>query len=159
MQKPWLSLWLGDSAIAEHITQSHFLFLCDDTAILSVGQLALYGLTLAFPLIPYRRLTAYPKPTAKPAPAPQGDKDEKKSTTIMQPERTDLDPPKNDPFTQDQLKAYDGTDASKPVYVAIKGIIVCLTARPTLLLSSLFRSLSRLGAVILIRVYLYRNGF
>jgi hypothetical protein len=49
---------------------------------------------------------------------------------MMQPERTDLDPPKNDPFTQEQLKAYDGTDASKPVYVAIKGTIVRLTARP-----------------------------
>lgn len=45
---------------------------------------------------------------------------------MMQPERTDLDPPKNDPFTQEQLKAYDGTDASKPVYVAIKGKIVRL---------------------------------
>lgn len=97
-----------------------------DDALPSFGKLALYGLTLAFPLILYYRLTAYPKPTEKPAPAPQGDKDEKKSTTIMQPERTDLDPPKNDPFTQEQLESYDGTDTSKPVYVAIKGITVCL---------------------------------
>jgi hypothetical protein len=49
---------------------------------------------------------------------------------MMQPERTDLDPPKDDPFTQEQLKAYDGTDASRPVYVAIKGKIVRLAARP-----------------------------
>jgi membrane-associated progesterone receptor component len=97
---------------------------------LSFGQLALYGLTLAFLLILYHLLTAYQKPAAKPALAPQGDKDEKKSPTIMQPERTDLDPPKNDPITQEQLRAYDGTDASKPVYVAIKGTIVCFTARP-----------------------------
>lgn len=90
----------------------------------SFGQLALYGLTLAFPLILCYHLTAYPKPRAKPVPAPQGDKDEKKSTSMMQPERTDLEPPKDDPYTQEQLKAYDGTDASKPVYVAIKGIIV-----------------------------------
>lgn len=41
----------------------------------------------------------------------------------MQPEQTDLDPPKDDPFTQEQLKAYDGTDASKPVYVSIKGTV------------------------------------
>jgi membrane-associated progesterone receptor component len=88
--------------------------------------LANCGLTLAFPLILFYRLTASPKPTAKPAQAPQGDKDKKKSTTMMQPERTDLDPPKNDPFTQEQLKAYDGTDAGKPVYVAIKGKIVRL---------------------------------
>lgn len=49
----------------------------------------------------------------------------------MQPERTDLDPPKNDPFTQEQLKAYDGTDASKPVYVAIKGKLCSAAARTT----------------------------
>ena len=40
---------------------------------------------------------------------------------IMQPEREDLLPPKDDPFTQEELKAYDGTDANKPIYVAIKG--------------------------------------
>jgi membrane-associated progesterone receptor component len=86
----------------------------------SLGQLALYGLTLSLPLILYYRLTA------KPAPAPQGNKDEKKekekkSATIMQPERTDLEPPKDDPYTQEQLKAYDGTDKDKPIYLAIKG--------------------------------------
>jgi membrane-associated progesterone receptor component len=92
----------------------------------SFGQLALYGLTLTLPLILYHHLTANPKPAAKPASTPQGDKDEKKNTTMMQPERTDLDPPKDDPFTQEQLKAYDGTDASKPVYVAIKGTVIHL---------------------------------
>jgi membrane-associated progesterone receptor component len=84
----------------------------------SFGQLALYGLTLAFPLFLYPKLAARP--------ALQGNKDEKKNTTMMQPERTDLDPPKDDPFTQEQLRAYDGTDASKPVYVAIKGTVQSL---------------------------------
>lgn len=42
---------------------------------------------------------------------------------MMQPERTDLAPPKDDPFTQDELKAYDGSDLEKPVYVAIKGTV------------------------------------
>ncbi|KAH7923159.1 cytochrome b5 [Leucogyrophana mollusca] len=41
----------------------------------------------------------------------------------MQPPRTDLDPPKDDPFTVEQLKQYDGSDPSKPIYVAIKGQI------------------------------------
>jgi predicted heme/steroid binding protein len=74
----------------------------------------------------------------------------------MQPERTDLDPPKNDPFTQEQLKVYDGTDVSKPVYVAIKGTIVRLTARPPqppLLLLPLFRS--HAGARLYLYVYIY----
>ncbi|XP_006457619.1 hypothetical protein AGABI2DRAFT_139898 [Agaricus bisporus var. bisporus H97] len=41
----------------------------------------------------------------------------------MQPPRTDLAPPKDDPFTTEQLKEFDGSDSSKPIYVAIKGDI------------------------------------
>ncbi|KAI0058708.1 progesterone binding protein [Artomyces pyxidatus] len=41
----------------------------------------------------------------------------------MQPARTDLAPPKDDPFTQEELKQFDGSDPSKPIYVAIKGTI------------------------------------
>ena len=124
----------------------------------SFGQLAL-GLTLVLPLILYHRLTADPKPAARLASALPGDKDEK---TMMQPERTDLDPPKDDPFTQEQLTAYDGSDASKPIYVSIKGTVIRLTKLPDRtttpsLVTPL--SLSRSGAFILIRVYLYRNGF
>ena len=108
----------------------------------SFGQLALYGLTLAFPLaFVYHHLTAESKPAAKPAPAPQGEQTEKKPS-IMQPERTDLDPPKNDPYTQEQLKAYDGSDPSKPVYVAIKGSFVAFhsTSSPPPPLFALSRS-------------------
>ncbi|SRR6266403_357444 len=109
---------------------------------LSFGQLAFYGLTLAFPLaVLYHRLTADTSPTENPKPAPRGDKVENKNTSIMQPEQTDLDPPKDDPFTQEQLKAYNGTDPSKPIYVAIKGTFVRLTAHLSLLLP-LFRSLT-----------------
>jgi len=39
----------------------------------------------------------------------------------MQAARTDLAPPKDDPFTTEELKQYDGSDPSKPIYVAIKG--------------------------------------
>jgi hypothetical protein len=42
--------------------------------------------------------------------------------TIMQPTRDDLLPPKDDPFTLDELKAFDGKDSSKPIYVSIKGV-------------------------------------
>lgn len=41
---------------------------------------------------------------------------------IMQAERTDLAPPKDDPYTLEQLKEFDGSDPSKPIYVAIKGM-------------------------------------
>ena len=41
--------------------------------------------------------------------------------SVMQPARTDLAPPKDDPFTMEHLKQFDGADPSKPIYVAIKG--------------------------------------
>ncbi|KAH8107697.1 cytochrome b5-like heme/steroid binding domain-containing protein [Cristinia sonorae] len=41
----------------------------------------------------------------------------------MQPARTDLAPPKDDPWTVEQLKEFDGSDAGKPIYVAIKGTV------------------------------------
>jgi hypothetical protein len=43
------------------------------------------------------------------------------TNSIMQAPREDLSPPKDDPFTLEELKAFDGSDASKPIYVAIKG--------------------------------------
>lgn len=40
--------------------------------------------------------------------------------TVMQPENPELAPPRDDPFTVEQLKEFDGSDESKPIYVAIK---------------------------------------
>lgn len=40
----------------------------------------------------------------------------------MSPPRSDLAPPKDDPFTLEQLKVYDGKTEGKPIYVAIKGV-------------------------------------
>lgn len=52
---------------------------------------------------------------------------EDKPKSIMQAPRTDLAPPKDDPFTLEQLKEFDGSNADKPIYVAIKGrvYLVC----------------------------------
>nr|GAT55727.1 cytochrome B5 [Mycena chlorophos] len=55
-------------------------------------------------------------PTPPPTPAP-------KRTTIMQPARTDLDPPKDDPYTLAQLAEFSGSDPSKPIYISIKGTV------------------------------------
>lgn len=49
--------------------------------------------------------------------------EEKSGTTMMQPERQNLAPPKDDPFTLEQLREFSGTDPSKPLYVSIKGKI------------------------------------
>ncbi|OSD04112.1 progesterone binding protein [Trametes coccinea BRFM310] len=47
----------------------------------------------------------------------------------MQPPKTDLAPPRDDPFTVEQLKQYDGSDPSKPIYVAIKGTVFDVTRK------------------------------
>ena len=44
--------------------------------------------------------------------------------TVMQPENPELAPPRDDPFTAEQLKEFDGSDESKPIYVAIKRSLV-----------------------------------
>lgn len=80
---------------------------------------------------------------------------------MMQPERTDLEPPKDDPFTQEQLKAYDGTDASKPVYVAIKGKsqLFAQLSNPTLSPTApLFRSFALTPGRTYIYVYIIYTG-
>jgi membrane-associated progesterone receptor component len=49
--------------------------------------------------------------------------EQKPLKNIMQAPNADLKPPKDDPFTLEQLKAFDGSDPSKPIYVAIKGAV------------------------------------
>jgi len=51
------------------------------------------------------------------------------TTSIMQAPSDNLAPPKDDPFTVEQLKQYDGSDPSKPIYVAIKGTIFDVTKK------------------------------
>ncbi|KAI0312244.1 cytochrome b5-like heme/steroid binding domain-containing protein [Amylostereum chailletii] len=67
-------------------------------------------------------LSPNPDPPSRDSePEPAQSQEETKS--IMQAERTDLAPPKDDPFTLEQLKQFDGVDESKPIYVAIKGTV------------------------------------
>ena len=84
----------------------------------------LFALLLAIPaILIYRSIFAtqtITTPTA--ATSEKNEKSEEEPKTIMQPPRTDLDPPKNDPFTLEQLKEFDGSDPSKPIYVSIKGM-------------------------------------
>ena len=64
----------------------------------------------------YRRRTSPAVITAVPA-----EDNNRPLKTVMQAAREDLAPPKDDPFTTEELKEYDGSDLSKPIYVAIKG--------------------------------------
>jgi membrane-associated progesterone receptor component len=91
------------------------------SAVMSLGELALYGLALAFPLAILLQRFFVGEQVTKSSEPPPSKEENSSSTTIMQAERTDLAPPKEDPFTQEELKAFDGNDPDKPVYVAIKG--------------------------------------
>jgi membrane-associated progesterone receptor component len=93
------------------------------TAIMSSVAI-LAALLLAIPaILIYRTVFSTqtnPGPTANSS--EKKTESEDKPKTIMQPARTDLAPPKDDPFTLEQLKEYDGSDPSKKIYVAIKGM-------------------------------------
>lgn len=85
-----------------------------------IVQILLLALALALPLVQiYRQRRAPPAVSPKPSSVSDNEKSEPKS--VMQPPRDDLVAPKDDPITLAELKQYDGTDSSKPIYVAIKG--------------------------------------
>ncbi|GAA5838778.1 hypothetical protein JCM5353_000187 [Sporobolomyces roseus] len=44
-------------------------------------------------------------------------------TLTSKPDESQLDPPKDTPFTREELKKYDGKDEGTPIYVGIKGKI------------------------------------
>jgi membrane-associated progesterone receptor component len=83
------------------------------------SSLAFYVFLLFVPTAFIYHYRYYPQsvtPRVKTKPA-----DDKPLKTIMQAPRDDLAPPKDDPFTLEELKQYDGSNANKPIYVAIKG--------------------------------------
>jgi membrane-associated progesterone receptor component len=104
------------------------------------ADVVLYALALVFPLaVLFQHLTDTDPEPERSASAPESkssSSQEKNSTsettmtTIMQPEHTNLPPPKDDPFTQEALKEFNGSDTEKPVYVAIKGTPPCSCVPP-----------------------------
>ncbi|KAH6901653.1 cytochrome b5-like heme/steroid binding domain-containing protein [Coprinopsis sp. MPI-PUGE-AT-0042] len=86
------------------------------------STVVIYGLAFLIPVA----LVLYKATSAPKSPAPTvetKEEAEKPLKTIMQPPVAELDPPKDDPYTVEQLKEFDGEDPSKPIYVAIKGTI------------------------------------
>ena len=45
------------------------------------------------------------------------------------PDPSTLKPPRDDPITLDELRAFDGTDPKLPIYVAMKGIVFDVTSK------------------------------
>jgi len=90
--------------------------------MLSITTL-LIGLVLALPAVyVYHRLY-----NQKPSATETSNSEEEKPKTIMQAPRDNLLPPKDDPYTLEQLAEFDGSDVNKPIYVAIKGTIFDVT--------------------------------
>ncbi|GJJ16226.1 hypothetical protein Clacol_010522 [Clathrus columnatus] len=50
--------------------------------------------------------------------------------TVMSAPASDLAPPKDDTFTLEQLAYYNGSDPNTPLYIAIKGTVFDVTAKP-----------------------------
>ena len=84
-----------------------------------------YALVLLLPVsyLFYRRLPSFGLLSTRvpTAPPPADTEPNKPLKSIMQAPRNDLAPPKDDPYTTEELKQFDGSDPSKPIYVAIKG--------------------------------------
>lgn len=79
-----------------------------------------YYLHNRFPLDP----SAYPQPPMDSVKATVADAAVKTVDTLTtKPDETQLDPPKDTPFTKAELAKYDGKDKDTPIYVAIKGKI------------------------------------
>ncbi|KAK0491799.1 cytochrome b5, partial [Armillaria luteobubalina] len=88
-----------------------------------------YALLLAVPVafLGHRFLFPASPPAAASSPPPSVEEEPVK--TIMQPPKDDLPPPKDDPYSQEELRQYDGSDPSKPIYVSIKGTIFDVTRK------------------------------
>ncbi|KAF5392711.1 hypothetical protein D9757_000837 [Collybiopsis confluens] len=80
------------------------------------------GLLVLVPVI-YILTRSYFSPSPASSVSSTSNPTEQKPKSIMQPARTDLPPPKDDPFTLDELKQFDGTQVGKPIYVSIKGTV------------------------------------
>ncbi|KAG5643306.1 hypothetical protein DXG03_001190 [Asterophora parasitica] len=76
-------------------------------------------LLLAIPAVYLTYHRCHTPPPSAPPPAPE----KKPLKSIMQAAREDLAPPKDDPFTTEELKKYDGSNQGLPILVAIKGTI------------------------------------
>ncbi len=74
---------------------------------------------LAVPVLYYLYLAPSRSPKTTTASNEKKNGDDQPQT-VMQPENPELAPPLDDPFTVEQLKEFDGSHESKPIYVAIK---------------------------------------
>lgn len=105
------------------------LSLMPDTNVVAIytsGLLAV--LTLAYLFL---RPTS---PVDSPQPEPKDTDPKPRTGSVMQPPNDNLAGPLDVPYTQEQLKEFDGSDPSKPIYVAIKGMVAFFPNLPPLMI-------------------------
>jgi len=93
-------------------------------AVTRMFQLLKYVVALVIPIV----YIFYRRSSPKVTPVPAEDK-KRPLKSIMEAARADLAPPKDDPYSTIQLKEYDGSDPTKPIFVAIKGTIFDVSAK------------------------------
>ncbi|KAK2464787.1 hypothetical protein APHAL10511_003205 [Amanita phalloides] len=94
----------------------------------NTSSVVTYGALFAIPAYITYRLFAGKNTTSSTTRVPAEDTN-RPLTSVMQPPRTDLTEPKDDPFTPEQLREYDGSVPGKPIYVAIKGTVFDVTRK------------------------------
>ncbi|GAA5910011.1 hypothetical protein JCM8208_006412 [Rhodotorula glutinis] len=112
----------------------HYIFVACQLVILS--SIFLWYLQVAFPTPQDLRTSADTKHRSATMTdnlkASAADKLVKTADAVAQApagDKTELDPPKDTPFTKDELAKYDGKDDKTPIYVGIKGRIYDVSAK------------------------------
>ncbi|KAJ4489964.1 cytochrome b5 [Lentinula aciculospora] len=88
------------------------------------------GALLLVPIvfILFRKISSVPS-SSMPSDSSSPSDTEQEPKSIMQPARTDLLPPKDDSFTLEELKQYDGSVEGELIYVSIKGTVFDVSHR------------------------------
>ncbi|EAU81041.1 hypothetical protein CC1G_10160 [Coprinopsis cinerea okayama7 len=113
------------------MTSSWFPFLSQFD--LSPSSIATYSLAIGLPIL-YVLAKSFLAPSSPSHSQETEAQDTAKETLkkplkpIMQPPSENLAPPKDDPYTPEELTKYDGKDG-RPIYVAIKGTIFDVTRK------------------------------
>ncbi|GJN89239.1 hypothetical protein Rhopal_002218-T1 [Rhodotorula paludigena] len=117
-------------ALLDDWVREHYIFASLQVLLLSV--LFLWYLQIAFPTPTADDLRARAHDSMSSLEAKAADKLVKTAdATVSAPagDKTELDPPKDTPFSKEELAKNDGRDENTPIYVGIKGRIYDVSAK------------------------------
>ncbi|TFK67153.1 cytochrome b5 [Pluteus cervinus] len=103
------------------MTSSYTSSFSPPSSPLSIG-LSLLAFLVPLTYFSYRQFVSKYVPKGPIVVPAEDHKQPVKTMSIMQPPK-EVNAPKDDVFTKEELKKFDGSDPEKPIYVAIKGTI------------------------------------